>query len=173
MRCVRRASHAADALRAQSIALVRGPVPPLGDRPFFVGCADYRAGLVSNLAGDGPSFAEAMACALGGTALVTDKDPDSGQIAAAVQGAAGASAVVVNTYNGHLFPGQQALVQALGALGTPMAAVALRDPYDLRDAPAHAALIAAWDYTPATLRLLAPVLAGKRPAPGRLPVELD
>ena len=81
--------------------------------------------------------------------------------------------MVVNTYNGHLFPGQTALVRALGAVGAPMAVAALRDPYDLRDAPAHAALIAAWDYTPSTLRLLAPILAGKRPAPGRMPVGLD
>lgn len=167
------AMAAAEALRARSIALVRGPIPPLGDSPLFVGCADYRANLASNLAGDSPSFAEAMARALGGTALVTDKDPDSGQIDAAVQAAAKASAVVVNTYNGHLFPGQRALVHALGETGLPMAVAALRDPYELQDAPAHAAQIAAWDYTPSTLRLLAQVLAGKRPAPGRMPVNLD
>lgn len=167
------AMAAADRLREGSIALLSGTIPPLGDRPLFVGCADYRAGLVSNLAGDAPSFAAYMARELGGTALVTAKDPDSGQIAAAVKAAAGASAVIVNTYNGHLFPGQLALVRALGETGLPMAAVALRDPYDLRAVPARAAAIAAWDYSPMTLRALAPVLAGRRPASGRVPVKLN
>jgi beta-N-acetylhexosaminidase len=79
----------------------------------------------------------------------------------------------VCTYNGHLFPGQRALVQALGALGIPMAQVALRNPYDLRCAPEGAAAVAAWDYAGPTLEALVPILSGEAIPTGRMPVALE
>ena len=42
---------------------------------------------------------------------------------------------MLGTCNAHLKPGQLALMEALGALGKPMAVAALRNPYDL-SAPA-------------------------------------
>lgn len=162
----------AAALRRASIALVRGTIPALGERPFFCGCADYRAGLVSSQAGGTPSFAEFMASRLGGRGLVTAKDPGPEEIRRAADAARGSTSIFVNTYNGHLFPGQLELVRALGELGVPMAVTALRDPYDLRHVPEGAAAVAAWDYAVPTLEVLAPILAGKSAPAGRLPVDL-
>lgn len=162
----------AAALRGASIALVQGQLPPPGKNPFFCGCADYRAGLVSNQGG-GQAFAGFMAGRLGGDGLVTGKDPGPEEIRAAAEAARGHSAVFVNTYNGHLFPGQGALVRALAACGIPMAVIALRNPYDLRDVPVGAAAVAAWDYSPGTLEVLASVLTGQTVPAGRLPVALE
>ena len=167
-----KAMAAAAALRRASITLVRGIVPALGERPFFCGCADYRAGLVSNREGGVPAFADFMAARLGGRGLVTSKDPGPEEIRAAVEAARGSTSIFANTYNGHLFPGQLELVRALSGLGVPMAAMALRDPYDLRSVPEGAAAIAAWDYALPTLEVLVPVLSGKEVPAGRLPVAL-
>lgn len=163
----------AAALRQRSIALVQGQLPEVGDSPFFCGCADYRAGLVSN-AGDGSAaFAGFLSERLGGRGLVTGKDPGPEEIRGAVDAARGHSSIFVNTYNGHLFPGQGALVRALGELGIPMAVVALRNPYDLREVPMGAAALAAWDYSAPTLEALVPILTGEAKAEGRLPVALE
>ncbi len=162
----------AAALRQASITLVRGTIPAVGERPFFCGCADYRAGLVSNRTGGGSTFAEFMAARLGGRGLVTSKDPEAEEIRSAVEAARGSSSIFVNTYNGHLFPGQLELVRALEALGVPMAVTALRNPYDLRHVPEGAAAIAAWDYAEPTLEVLAPILSGEAAPKGRLSVSL-
>ncbi len=160
------------AIREKTLTLVSGEIPELGDRPLFVGCADYRQGLVSNVELNADTFPGFMAKRLGGDALVTSPDPQDEEIAHAAAAATGHSAVFVNTYNGHLLPGQMKLVEALGQTGLPMAVVALRNPYDLKHMPAHAAAIAAWDYSTMTLEALVPVLAKKKHASGRLPIRL-
>ena len=162
----------ARALRAASIAAIGAPVPPLGDRPLFAGCADYRSGLVSNAEESRITFPDFMARHLGGDALVTGTDPDAREIEAAAAAARGHSALVVCTYNGHLHPGQLALVKALGQTGLPLIQVALRDPYDLKALPAGGTGIAAWDYSLMTLEVLVPVLSGERKASGGMPVKL-
>ena len=163
----------AAALRRDTITLAGGTIPPPGERPFFCGCKNYQAGLVSNALGDSPSFPEFFARRFGGDALTLDKDPDAAAVSAAAEAAQGHSALFVNTYNGHLYPGQLALLDTLGRLGIPMAAVALRNPYDLCHAPAGAAAIAAWDYSQATLEALVPILAGEVKPTGTLPVSLE
>lgn len=155
-----------------SFTLVRGELPPLGPRPVFIGCANYRATLASSGPEGVPAFPAYMAQALGGNCLLTGEDPDEGEIARAVQAAREASSVWMGSYNGHLRPGQLALMKALGGCGLPMAVVALRDPYDLASAPAHAAAIAAWEYTPQSLEALVPFLQGKIPFTGKIPVTL-
>lgn len=163
----------AAALRRASIVLARGTIPALGERPFFCGCADYRAGLVSSQAGGAAAFPDFMAARLGGKGLVTGKDPGPEEVRAAAEAARGSTSLFVCTYNGHLFPGQRALVQALGTLGIPMAQVALRNPYDLRCAPEGAAAVAAWDYAGPTLEVLVPILSGEAVPTGRMPVALE
>lgn len=163
----------AAALRQSTITLVQGSIPALGDMPFFCGCADYQAGLVSNRELEKPSFAEFMSGRLGGAALVTGEDPSAGEIQAAAEAARGHSAIFVSTYNGHLLPGQLALVKALGELNIPMAVVALRNPYDLRDLPSRIAGIAAWDYSLLTLDALVPILSGRAAPRGRMPIALE
>lgn len=160
-------------LRRASIVLARGTIPVPGERPFFCGCADYRAGLVSSQASGAAAFPDFMAARLGGRGLVTGKDPGPEEVRSAVDAARGSTSVFVDTYNGHLFPGQQELVRALGALGLPMVHVALRDPYDLRWTPEGAAAVAAWDYAGPTLDALVPILSGKSVPAGRMPVALE
>lgn len=163
----------AAALRLATITLSQGAIPALGDDPFFCGCADYQAGLVSNRELEKPSFAEAMSAKLGGTALVTGQDPTDAEVRAAAGAARGHSSIFVGTYNGHLYPGQLALVKALGELNIPMAVVALRNPYDLRYVPEHAAGVAAWDYSYLTLDALVPILSGEVKPQGKMPISLE
>ena len=77
---------------------------------------------------------------------------------------------MLGTCNAHLKPGQLALMEALGALGKPMAVAALRNPYDLLNLPQGAAGIAAWEYTARGLEALAPLLARKRQFTGVMPL---
>ena len=159
-------------IRFQSLTHIGSPMPELGDNPLFVGCADYRSGLVSNTELNENTFAGFMSARFGGNAIVTELNPSEDEIAAVVAAVAGHTALVVNTYNGHLFPGQMALVEALGRANLPMIVVALRNPYDLKHLPAHAAGIAAWDYSTMTLEALIPILAGTKQAPGNMPIKL-
>lgn len=78
----------------------------------------------------------------------------------------------MSSYNGHLFAGQVKLIRTLGGLGIPLALIALRNPYDLKYVPDSAAKIAAWDYSPMTLAIMAEVLAGKLKPTGKMPVGL-
>ncbi|MDO5399659.1 MAG: glycoside hydrolase family 3 protein [Eubacteriales bacterium] len=159
-------------LRTDSICLVRGRVPAMGERPLFIGCADYRAGLVSSRETNSTTFAGFMKARFGGDALVTAKDPTGEEVAAAAAMAEGHSSIFLNTYNGHLFPGQLALMKALAQLHIPMAVTALRNPYDLRSLPEGVCGLAAWDYSMETLECLLPILAGEAEARGHLPVSL-
>lgn len=163
----------AAALRRSTITLTQGTIPALGNHPFFCGCADYQAGLVSNRESEKPAFPEAMSAKLGGTALVTSQDPTAEEIQKAVDAAKGHSSIFAGTFNGHLYPGQLALVKALGGLNIPMAVIALRNPYDLRDLPAHAAGVAAWDYSYLTLDAVASVLNGEVKPQGKMPIALE
>ncbi|MCI8590283.1 MAG: beta-N-acetylhexosaminidase [Clostridiales bacterium] len=162
--------EAANALRTRTITLVQGKMPPLGNSPFFCGCADYRMTGVQNEESNIESFAGFMASRLSGTACVVSHTPSEEEIAAAVEAAKGHSALVVNTYNSHLFAGQQALVKALSALDIPMVVVALASPYDLQHLAQDITAVAAWDYTTETLEALIPVLSGRVIAPGKLPI---
>jgi len=162
----------AAAIRQATITLAQGTVPALGESPFFCGCADHQADPASNPEEETPAFAAFMAERLGGTAYVTGKDPAPEEVQAAVNAAKGHSSIIVGTCNGHFFPGQIALAEALGRLNIPMAVAALRNPYDLRYAPGHAAAIAAWDYSRPTLEALVPVLTGEVEPQGRLPISL-
>lgn len=161
-----------DRIRMDSICLVQGKVPPMGETPLFIGCADYRAGLVSSQETNSTTFADFMKNHFGGDAMVTAKDPTDEEVAAAAAIAAGHSSIFLNTYNGHLFPGQMALLKALAGLHIPMTVVALRNPYDLRGLPEGLCGLVAWDYSMETLHCLLPILAGKEEARGHLPVKL-
>ena len=155
---------------ARSFTLLHGPMPDLGEKPFFIGSGPVRASLVSSHVRETPPFATYMANTLGGDALVTADEPDDAEIARAVQAAAESSCIVLGTYNAHLKPGQLALMKALGALGKPMVVAALRNPYDLLSLPDGAAGIAVWEYTIRALETLAPFLAKKREFTGRMPL---
>lgn len=159
-------------IRRKSVVLTGGAIPAIDGNTLFVGCADYRSGLVSNVEINNSSFPAYMQGVFGGKAIVCDKNPDDAEIAAIVAEAKKHSSIVMSSYNGHLFAGQVKLIRTLGGLGIPLALIALRNPYDLKYVPDSAAKIAAWDYSPMTLAIMAEVLAGKLKPTGKMPVGL-
>lgn len=158
-------------LLERSFTLVHGPLPALGEHPFFVGSGPVRVNLASSRVRETPAFPGYMAGALGGGyALETSDDPNAGEIERAVRAAAEGSCIVLDTCNAHLRPGQLALMEALGRLRKPMIVVALRNPYDLLRLPEGAAGIAAWEYTARSLEALVPFLRGTRAFLGQMPL---
>lgn len=159
----------------RSMTLVQSPetgLPALGDAPLFVGCRAFRPTEASNSEDASFSFPETMATRFGGHALVTTPDPTEEEIRQALALAGESSCLVVGSYNGHLKPGQKALSKALAETGLPMIQVALRNPYDLQGLPAHVAALAAYEYTPQSLDVIAGVLGGEIQPTGKLPVRL-
>ncbi len=146
--------------------------PKLGPSPLFLGCYPFRPTIASNPEDRGISFPKFMAERLGGDFLITSTDPNEAEIDAAVALSAGHSCLVAGTYNGHLKPGQTALVRALAATGIPTVCVALRNPYDLSYIPSNVYTLAAYAYDELSLNAVLKVLAMKAEAPGKLPVTL-
>ena len=166
----RRAIHA---LREASLTQLGARMPALGDNPLFVGCCLYQASRVSNPQAREISFPKWMQARFGGTARVTAIDPDPAEIAEVIGLAQSCSCIVLNTYHGHLRPGQMKLMRALGELNAPMVCVALRDPYDLADLPARACGLAAYEYSQDSLETVAKALRGELKPQGRLSVTLE
>ena len=103
--------------------------------------------------------------------LYTGSNPSQALIDAAVAAARASDDVVVTTDNAWADPGQQALVRALEATGTPVVVVALGGPYDLAYLAEAPTFIAAYGYQPATLTALVADLFGAQPK-GHLPVTV-
>lgn len=145
--------------------------PDLGAHPLCVGCPVYRTGLVGNVVDDvAQSFPMMMAAHLGGEGVTTAVDPTDEEIAALADRAAGCTGIVIGSYNGHLHPQQLGLAKALAAVGKPIAAVALRNPYDLFSLPENVYTLVAYEYTARSTAAVADVLRGHSAAPGRLPI---
>ena len=145
--------------------------PDLGAHPLCVGCPVYRTGLVGNVVDDvAQSFPMMMAAHLGGEGVTTAVDPTDEEIAALADRAAGRTGIVIGSYNGHLHPQQLGLAKALAAVGKPIAAVALRNPYDLFPLPENVYTLVAYEYTARSTAAVADVLRGHSAAPGRLPI---
>lgn len=166
------AFEVSEEIRNKTITLVSGKIPPLGDKPVFVGCADYRSGMVSNVEINDTTSAGFMAGRIGGDSYVTTKDPTDEEIAKVADYVKGHTSIIVNTYNGHLYDGQMKLVKAMSDMNIPMILIALRNPYDLKDLPSHVAGIAAWDYSNETLAALVPFVTGKVKPTGKMPIAL-
>lgn len=165
-----------EAMLQATITEVHRPVngvPTLGESPLCIGCPAWRTSLVGNV-DDGKAnlFGNLAAEELHGAAAVMTSDPDDAEIEALVQAAKAHSGAVVGTFNAYLRPGQRALVRALAEAGVPTAAVALRAPYDLAGLPKEVWTIAAFEYTPESVRAAARVLRGEVQATGRLTVTL-
>ena len=79
-----------------------------------------------------------------------------------VQLAAPASSLAATT--------QLGLAKALAVVGKPIAAVALRNPYDLFPLPENVYTLVAYEYTARSTAAVADVLRGHSAAPGRLPI---
>ncbi|MFF4568971.1 glycoside hydrolase family 3 protein [Streptomyces sp. NPDC001410] len=107
------------------------------------------------------------------TALSTGTAPSTATIAKAVAAARDADAVVVGTYNVTAGSTQQTLVEQLLATGTPVVAVAIRNPYDVAQLPSVKAYLATYSWTDVELRAAARVIAGRVNPRGRLPVPVQ
>jgi beta-N-acetylhexosaminidase len=107
------------------------------------------------------------------TALSTGTAPSAATIARAVAAAREADAVVVGTYNVSATSAQKTLVEEVVATGTPVVAVAIRNPYDVAHLPSVPAYLAAYSWTDVELRAAARVIAGRVAPRGRLPVPVQ
>lgn len=163
-------SEARDLLE-DGLVLINGPIPKLGDRPFFAGCAGIRTNLASSSISGTPTFAMVMAKRFGGSFAVCSDDPDSEEIAAIVRRAKDASCIVLNTSSALRNSGQLILMLALGKLRKPMLVAALREPYELRYLPKNAAGIAAWEYSTHTIAAVAHCLTGQLECKGTMPLR--
>jgi beta-N-acetylhexosaminidase len=103
--------------------------------------------------------------------VYTGSNPNAASIAAAVSAAQASDYVVALTNNAWGDAGQQQLVEALQATGTPVVVVAVGGPYDLAYVPDVHTFVAAYGYQPATLDALVNMLFGTQPG-GRLPVTI-
>lgn len=160
-------------IRRSTFSLVGGEIPKPGEKPCFVGCADYRVGNVANVEVNKTTSAGFLASKVGGEPFVTTKDPDEEEITKAVEFVKGHTSVYINTYNGHLYEGQKKIVERIGELGIPMCVFALANPYDLAFLPKGAAGVAAWDYSNETLEEIANVILGEFEPTGKIPCALS
>lgn len=147
-------------LARQAVTCCAGIPPVANEHTFFCGCADYRTSGVGNAQSGTVSFARYMADAFGASGLVTAKDPDPVEIAAAVRQAEPFGQIILCTCNAHLFRGQLALAEALAKTGKPLTVVALRNPYDLPLLPDCQCKIAAYDYSVPGFRALEEIFRG-------------
>ncbi len=164
-----------DDLRRKTITNVQIPSTEfvLGGKPLCLGCSAFNTGLVGNIVEDiRKTFAQLIAPKIGGVAMQTAVDPEDSEIEKVVNDAKNHTSIVMNTYNGHLHPQQMLLMQKLAQTGIPMAVIALRNPYDLRNLPKHVWAIAAYEYTTPIVSAVADVLNGKLQPSGKLPITL-
>ncbi len=151
---------AAQAITDRTVTVVRNETLPLKAKPT--------AALVT---GWGETSTRTLAELLGGTALPTGSTPSEAQIAAAVEGAAGADLVVVLTNGLSGQPAQQTLLSRLLATGKPVVAVAVQNPYDV----AHTAApnwLATYSYGAGSMASVAKVITGEVRPGGKLPVAV-
>ncbi|GGL70584.1 beta-N-acetylhexosaminidase [Streptomyces fumigatiscleroticus] len=106
------------------------------------------------------------------TALSTGTAPSAAVIAQAVAAARDADAVVAATYNVTAGSSQKTLVEQLVETGTPVVAVAVRNPYDVARLPSVPAFLATYSWTDVELRAAARVIAGRVRPRGKLPVPV-
>ncbi|SED60348.1 beta-N-acetylhexosaminidase [Streptomyces sp. 3213] len=107
------------------------------------------------------------------TVLSTGTAPSAETVTKAVAAARAADAVVVATYNVTAADPQKTLVEQLVATGTPVVAVAVRNPYDVAQLPAVPAYLASYSWTDVELRAAARVIAGRVAPRGKLPVAVQ
>ncbi|MGW2646646.1 glycoside hydrolase family 3 protein [Streptomyces sp. NPDC001393] len=107
------------------------------------------------------------------TALSTGTAPSAAAIARAVTAAQDADAVVVATYNVTAGDAQRTLVEQLAATGRPVAALAVRNPYDVAQFPSLKACLTSYGWTDVEVRAAARVIAGRVGPRGRLPVPVQ
>lgn len=134
---------------------------PLPDKnTFFTGCYAYRATFASSALNHDISFAEYMASVFGGQFSVTPVNPKESDISDSLNKTHTGQTVVICTYNGHINREQIELVNALCENRRCVITVAMRNPYDLTMIDDRAYKLAAFEYTPLSLKSVELVLRG-------------
>jgi beta-N-acetylhexosaminidase len=161
-------------LMEQTITEVQRPAVPVElNHPLCIGCAPYRVSLVGNVdTREGNPFGDQMSRELGGICADMFRDPTAEEITVLVERAKKCGSAVVGTFNALANPGQLELIRALVENDIPTVAVALRGPYDLRNLPKAVWAIAAYEYSPESIRATAKVLRGELIPTGKLPVRM-
>ena len=152
--------------------LPEGKVPALGPNPLFASTQAYRSTNVNNEERRRLCFAERMAEDYGGDSYLLPREPSETEIEELFSTAEKHSALVIGSYNGHLWKEQRELLGRLDQLKTPVLVVAFGLPYDLRDAPAGIPGLAAWEYSQRSMEAVLAVLKGEERPTGRIPVSL-
>ncbi|GAA5020304.1 glycoside hydrolase family 3 protein [Terrabacter aeriphilus] len=133
--------------------------------------------------GYGATTTATIAAALGAqgattTTVETGTSPTDATVSRSVAAAAGQDLVVVTTMKAWDTSvtdpkgGQQKLVKALLASGTPVVVVSVRDPYDIAyftDAPTY---VATYSYSPVAIEAAARILTGASSPTATLPVDI-
>jgi len=104
--------------------------------------------------------------------VIVPIDPAQPDIAALLEKASSYDLIVVGSINAPDYPGQSALVNALGETGVPLVAVALRLPYDIAAYPDAPTYVCTYSIQPASMNALADALWGRIPFAGVLPVSI-
>lgn len=153
--------------------MTQGKIFPLGNRPFFTGCVNYRATQAGNEEEMQETFVEYMIKMFEGRGFATSKNPDQEEIKKVIEMAGESTSVIIGTNNGHLQSGQKALIKALSGADIPVMVIAMGNPYDLEGLSKNVTGIAAWDNSLMTLELLVEMLQGKWVLEGKLPIHLN
>ncbi len=161
------AGHAAIALdlahRAVTVLGDRDWRPPSSGRVALIGClAGIEDALLPVLRSAGAEVS-IMDCG---------SDPTDVALAAPLRAAAGADVTVVVTRGAVRWPGQRALLAALGAAGHRYVLIALREPYDAGLAPNATTRILTYGDNAVQRVALVDVLSGTARPGGRLPVDV-
>lgn len=162
-------------LLEQTITEVHRPAsgPIVLKQPLCIGCEPYRVSLVGNVEHkQGNPFGVQMAAELDGICADMERNPTPEAIAQLVGQAKRQGCAVVGIFQAAANPGQLALIRALADNGVPTAVAALRAPYDLRELPDTVWALAAYEYSPESIRAVAKILRGELQPAGKLPVRL-
>ena len=129
--------------------------------------------MVEDVQSHGSALAKAVRTLVpGAESIVVSQSPTEDEIQMAAERARGRALVIVGTNNGHLYPTQAALVRRVAAAGSPMAVIAMRNPYDIMTFPEVGTYIAAYGYRDCNLRAAAELVFGKIAPAGVLPVTI-
>ncbi len=165
----------ADRIGADALTLVRNAHLPLGLTPdqqvLVIGPAyarrlDGAGGVVTALGAGIQALHENT------VEVVLDGSPDPADVARARALAEGAAVVVYAVRDGHEAPAHRALIAELIAAGKPVIVVGLGMPFELTAVPEIETYIAAYGFRDASLKGIGPLLFGRAPARGRLPVAI-
>ncbi|MEW8977064.1 MAG: beta-N-acetylhexosaminidase [Symbiobacterium sp.] len=165
----------AEQIGADALTLVRNAHLPLqpsaGDRIVVIGPAYARP--VTGVDGVATALGASIRALHENTIEITlDYRPDEDALAAAREIAEEADVVIYAVSEGHDVPGHRDLIADLVAGGRPVVVVGLGMPYELTAIPEIGTYIAAYGYQDVNLKGIGPLLFGRAPAKGRLPVSV-